>query len=180
MVQGGGAKPSYIAMLLSLFFPGLGQIYLGKWLRGFILILGVGMGGGLIYLNSLPIDDWRDLARFDDFTRWWEERRLNNTEEVQPSDTPDMAEEKEEIPGYHLWTFENGKKLMYRPSWMLKLSGLAQVLFFWMYAICDAWRGEKSFNRRAFRKRLREAKQREENEKQGSKPAPIEDKNHGP
>ena len=69
---------------------------------------------------------------------------------------------------YHLWTFENGKKLMYRPSWKLKLSGLVQGLFVWLYAIFDAWRGEKGFNKRAFKTRLRRVKEQEEVEESGN------------
>ena len=167
MVQVGSGKPSYVAMILSLILPGLGQIYLRKRLRGFILFLGVALGGILIYVNSLPVDSWDDLASFDDFTDWWEERRSDNTNTVQSLESPDVMEEIEERPGYHLWTFENDKKLMYRPSWMLKLSGLVQGLFFWLYAIFDGWRGERGFNKRAFRKRLREVKEREEIEATG-------------
>ena len=167
MVQVGSGKPSYVAMLLSLILPGLGQIYLRKRLKGFILFLGVALGGILVYLNALPVDGWEDLARFDDFTDWWEERRFDNTNSDQSSESPNMVKEKEERLGYHLWTFENGKKLMYRPSWKLKLSGLVQGLFFWLYAICDGWRGEKGFNKRAFRRRLREVTEREEVEETG-------------
>ena len=68
MVQVGNGKRSYLGMLLSLILPGLGQIYLGKWLRGLILFLGVALAGTIIYLNSLPVDSWEDLMRFDDFT----------------------------------------------------------------------------------------------------------------
>lgn len=167
MVQVGNGKPSYLAMLLSLILPGLGQIYLRKWLRGFILFLGVALGATIIYLNSLPVDSWEDLMRFDEFTDWWKERRLDNTNSVPPSDTQELLDEMDEDPGYHLWTFENGKKLMYRPSWKLKLSGLVQGLFFWLYAICDGWRGEKGFNKRAFKMRLKKAKDREQVEAAG-------------
>lgn len=158
MVQVGDGKPSYLAMLLSLILPGLGQIYLRRWLRGFILFLGVALGATIIYLNSLPVDSWEDLARFDEFADWWKERRSDNTNVVPPSDAEDMIQEIEEDPGYHLWTFESGKKLMYRPSWKLKLSGLFQGLVFWLYAIFDGWRGEKGFNKRAFKRRLKRAK----------------------
>lgn len=167
MVKVGSGKPSYVAMLLSLILPGLGQIYLRKRLRGLILFFGVALGGILIYLNSLPVESWDDLASFDDFTDWWEERRSDDTSTVQSLDSPDVMEEIEETPGYHLWTFENGKKLMYRPTWKLKISGLVQGIIFWLYAIFDGWRGERGFNKRAFRKRLREVKEREEVEKTG-------------
>lgn len=161
MVQVGSGKPSYVAMLLSLVLPGLGQIYLHKRLRGFILFLGVALGGILTYVNSLPVHSWEDLTSFDDVADWWEERRSDDTNAIQSSDAPDMVKE-EEKPGYHVWTFENGKRLMYRPSWKLKVSGLTQGLFFWLYAIFDGWRGEKGFNKRAFRKRLKEVNDREE------------------
>ena len=171
MVQVGNGKRSYLGMLLSLILPGLGQIYLGKWLRGLILFFGVALAGTIIYLNSLPVDSWEDLMRFDDFTDWWKERRSDNTYAIPPSNAPDVMEEMDENSGYHLWTFENGKKLMYRPSWKLKLSGLAQGIFFWLYAVCDGWRGEKGFNKRAFKSRLRKAKNREEVEAAGNKQA---------
>ena len=166
MVQVGSGKPSYVAMLLSLVLPGLGQIYLRRRLKGSILFLGVFLGGILIYVNSLPVDSWEDLTSFDDLTDWWEDRRSDDTNAIQSADAPNLVEE-EESPGYHLWTFESGKKLMYRPSWKLKLSGLVQVLFFWLCAIFDGWRGEKGFNKRAFRKRLKEVKEKEEVEAAG-------------
>lgn len=166
MVQVGSGKPSYVAMLLSLVLPGLGQIYLRRRLKGSILFLGVVLGGILIYVNSLPVDSWEDLTSFDDLTDWWEDRRSDDTNAIQSADAPNLVEE-EENPGYHLWTFESGKKLMYRPSWKLKLSGLVQMLFFWLCAIFDGWRGEKGFNKRAFRKRLKEVKEREEVEAAG-------------
>ena len=110
MVKVGNGNPSYLAMLLSLILPGLGQIYLGKWLRGLILFLGVALGGTIIYLNSLPVDSWEDIMRFDDFADWLKQRQLDNANAIPPSDAPDMIEEMDENQGYHLWTFENDKK----------------------------------------------------------------------
>ena len=162
MVRVGDGKPSYLAMLLSLILPGLGQIYLRRWLKGFILFLGVALGAAIFYLNSLPVAGWEDILHFDDFADRWKERQSDNTSVVPPSDTEDPMQEIEEELGYHIWTFETGKKLMYRPSWKLKLSGLVQGLVFWLYAIIDGWRGEKGFNKRAFKRRLKEAKNSEE------------------
>ena len=168
MVKAGGGKPSYLAMFLSLILPGLGQIYLRRWLKGIVLFFGVALGATLIYLNSLPVHGWHDLANFDGFTEWWEKRRFGDADALQSSNTSDTVEDGENGTVYHLWTFENGKKLMYRPSWKLKLSGLVQGLFVWLYAIFDAWRGEKGFNKRAFKTRLRRVKEQEEVEESGN------------
>ena len=122
-------KRSYVAMLLSVIFPGLGQLYLGHFLKAFIIFLGFASAFGIVYLNSMPVDDWHDLTRFKPPAKT----------ETTESDT----ENTEKPPGYaiHIWTFDDGEKLMYRPSWKLKISGLIQGILCWLYAIGDGWRG---------------------------------------
>ena len=56
---------SYLAMLLSMIIPGLGQIYLRKILKGGIILIGAISAMVLIYANSLPVTSWRDLIRID-------------------------------------------------------------------------------------------------------------------
>ena len=56
---------SYLAMLLSMIIPGLGQIYLRKILKGVIILIGAISAMVLIYANSLPVTSWRDLIRID-------------------------------------------------------------------------------------------------------------------
>ena len=130
------ATRSYIAMLLSVIFPGFGQLYLGHFLKAFIIFLGVASAVGIIYLNSMPVEDWRDLTRFKPPAKT----------ETTETDT----ESGEKPPGYaiHIWTFDDGEKLMYRPSWKLKISGAAQGILCWLYAIGDGWRGRRGRRRR--------------------------------
>ena len=130
------ATRSYIAMLLSVIFPGFGQLYLGHFLKAFIIFLGVASAVGIIYLNSMPVEDWRDLTRFKPPAKT----------ETTETDT----ESGEKPPGYaiHIWTFDDGEKLMYRPSWKLKISGAAQGVLCWLYAIGDGWRGRRGRRRR--------------------------------
>ena len=159
MTEVGAGKRSYLAMLLSLILPGLGQVFLRKPLKGLILFLGVASAGAIFYINSLPVSSWQDFTRFDGTKEWWAAGRSDGTEAESASTDPNSPGVQEEKPTYHLWTFDDGKKLMYRPSWKLKVSGLIQGVIFWFYAIYDGWRGKKGFNKRAFKKRLREAKE---------------------
>ncbi len=130
------ATRSYIAMLLSIIFPGLGQLYLGHFLKAFIILLGFASALGIIYLNSMPVEGWHDLTRFKPPAKT----------ETTETDT----ESDEKPPGYaiHIWTFDDGEKLMYRPSWKLKISGAAQGILCWLYAIGDGWRGRRGRRRR--------------------------------
>ena len=130
------ATRSYIAMLLSVIFPGFGQLYLGHFLKAFIIFLGVASAVGIIYLNSMPVEDWRDLTRFKP--------------PAKTKTTETDTESGEKPPGYaiHIWTFDDGEKLMYRPSWKLKISGAAQGILCWLYAIGDGWRGRRGRRRR--------------------------------
>lgn len=225
------ANRSYLAMLLSVF-PGLGQLYLRKPLKGLVLFLGVLSAAAVIYISSLPVNDWRDLVRFDELRTWWQARQTEKTAGRDSEKTePNATNGKEtKYQDYHLYTFDdnllfyiglnfhkeldrnifskelqralkdNGvllskdavistektdsrwkithgnrayvirkmdgrlnvyavKKLMYRPSWKFKISGFMQGIILWVYAIFDAWRGRRGFNRRALKKMLKQAEQ---------------------
>ena len=127
---------SYVAMVLSALLPGLGQLYLGQSLKGFILFLIFASAVGIFYLNSMPVNEWQDLTRFKSTPRT--ETTTNNTEE-----------DPEKPQGYaiHIWTFDDGEKLMYRPSWKLKISGSIQGILCWLYAVGDGWRGRRRRSR---------------------------------
>ena len=130
------ATRSYVAMFLSIGLPGLGQLYLGHFLKAFIIFFGVASAFGIVYINSMPVEDWHDLTRFKPPTK------METTQE--------NAEESEKPLGYaiHIWTFDDGEKLMYRPSWKLKISGSIQGILCWLYAIGDGWRGRRGRRKR--------------------------------
>ena len=130
------ATRSYVAMFLSIILPGLGQLYLGHFLKAFIVVFGVASALGIVYLNSMPVEDWRDLTRFKP--------------PVKTETTENETGNAEKSPGYaiHIWTFDDGEQLMYRPSWKLKISGLIQGVLCWLYAIGDGWRGRRGRRRR--------------------------------
>lgn len=123
---------SYFAMILSAILPGLGQLYLGQSLKGFILFLIFASAVGIFYLNSMPVKEWQDLVRFKPLPQ--AETTMDNTKDGS-----------EKRPGYaiHIWTFDDGEKLMYRPSWKLKISGSIQGILCWLYAVGDGWRGRR-------------------------------------
>lgn len=125
------APRSYVAMVLSALLPGLGQLYLGQFLKGFIIFLVFASALGIFYLNSMPVKEWRDLTRFKPAARG--------------ETTTDNIEDSPKEPAYsiHIWTFDDGEKLMYRPSWKLKISGSIQGILCWLYAIGDGWRGRR-------------------------------------
>lgn len=127
---------SYVAMILSAILPGLGQLYLGQFLKGFVIFLIFASAFGIFYLNSMPVKEWSDLVRF---------KPIPKTET-----TTDNTGDSEKQPGYaiHLWTFDDGEKLMYRPSWKLKISGSIQGILCWLYAIGDGWRGRRRRHKR--------------------------------
>jgi hypothetical protein len=170
MAEVSTGKRSYLAMGLSTLLPGLGQFYLRKPFQGFILFLGVISAGAIIYMNSVPVNSWRDLTRLDGFEKRWAERRAEKkgginsdgsvVSGVKPPTTsgknPLTADENKNAD-YHLYTFEDGKKLMFRPSWKFKVSGFIQGVVFWMYAIFDGWLGRKGFDNRPLKKRLKAA-----------------------
>ena len=122
---------SYVAMVLSVLLPGLGQLYLGQSLKGFILFLIFVSALGIVYLNSMPVKGWNDLTRF----------KPTATEDISTGNTEDA--EKQSTYAIHIWTFDDGEKLMYRPSWKLKISGSIQGILCWLYAIGDGWRGRR-------------------------------------
>jgi len=127
---------SYVAMILSAILPGLGQLYLGQFLKGFILFLVFASAFGIFYLNSMPVKEWRDLTQFKPAVR--EEATTDNIE----------GSPKEPAYSIHIWTFDDGEKLMYRPSWKLKISGSIQGILCWFYAIGDGWRGRRRRSKR--------------------------------
>jgi TM2 domain-containing membrane protein YozV len=137
MAEVSTGKRSYLAMSLSALIPGLGQFYLRKPLLGIILFIGVISAGALIYMNSRPVNSWHDLTRID-------------------------RSEKNKNADYHLYTLKDGRKLMFHPSWKFKISGFIQGIVCWGYAIFDGWLGQRGFNRRAFKKRLKAAKEQRE------------------
>ena len=118
---------SYIVMLLSLIFPGLGQLYLGQFLKAFIIFFAFTSALSIVYLNSMPVEDWNDLTRFKPFAR------------TEPTDDDTEASERHPAYSIHIWTFDDGEKLMYLPSWKLKIGGSIQGILCWLYAIGDAW-----------------------------------------
>ena len=127
---------SYVAMVLSVILPGLGHLYLGQLLKGFIIFLIFASAFGILYLNSMPVKEWRDLTRFKPAAK----------EDV----STDSAADTQQQPGYaiHIWTFDDGEQLMYRPSWKLKISGSIQGILCWLYAIGDGWRGRRRRGKR--------------------------------
>lgn len=122
---------SYLAMLLSAILPGLGQLYLEQFLKGTVLLIVFASAIGLFYVNSLPVTEWRDLMRF---------------KPAAPGATvSDGTGSTEAQSNYaiHLWTFDDGEKLMFRPSWKLKISALIQAGLCWFYAVGNGWRGRR-------------------------------------
>ena len=122
---------SFVAMVLSAILPGLGQLYLSQFVKGVVIFLIFGSALALFYLNSLPVKEWRDLMRFKPVAN--EDAKSDNagTDETQPS---------YEI---YLWTFDDGERLMFRPSWKLKISSSIQAVLCWLYAVGDGWRGRR-------------------------------------
>ena len=52
----------------------------------------------------------------------------------------------------------DGKKLMFRPSWKFKATGLIQGVLFWLYAIYDGWQGRRGINtRKLLKEKAKEA-----------------------
>ena len=125
------ATPSYVATVLSAILPGLGQLYLGQSAKGIVVFLIFTSAIGIFYLNSLPVTEWSDLMRFKPAAK--------------DSTATDPSEDSEAQDPYsiHLWTFDDGEKLMYRPSWKLKISASIQGILCWLYAVGDGWRGRR-------------------------------------
>jgi hypothetical protein len=74
-------RSSYAAMVLSALLPGLGQLYLGQFLKGFIIFLLFASALGIFYLNSMPVKEWRDLTRFGPAAK--EDISTDNAEDPQ-------------------------------------------------------------------------------------------------
>ena len=109
---------SYVAMILSALLPGLGQLYLAQFVKGVIIFFIFASALLLFYVNSLPVTEWSDLLRFSSV----------------------VQEQPYEI---HIWTFDDGEKLMYRPSWKFKITASIQAVLCWLYAVSDGWRGRR-------------------------------------
>ena len=170
-------KRSLFAMLLSIIIPGLGQFYLRKPLKGFLLLFGVIFAVVIFYVNSIPVNSWRDLTRFDGMGSWWE--NLQGKTYKPEADAEPTGEEQERQ--YHIITIteesrfavlyklllpkaKEGDKLMYRPSWAFKITALIQGILFWIYAIYDGWTGKRGVNKRALKQRLKAAEKRNQAE----------------
>jgi hypothetical protein len=122
-------------MVLSAILPGLGQLYLAQFAKGAIIFLVFASALALFYLNSLPVTEWRDLMRFKPAAK-------ENTN--GDSGVTDETQHPYEI---HLWTFDDGERLMYRPSWKFKISSSIQAMLCWLYAVGDGWRGRRRTRR---------------------------------
>lgn len=122
---------SFVAMVLSAILPGLGQLYLSQFVKGVVIFLIFGSAVALFYLNSLPVKEWRDLMRF---------KPVGNEDAQSDNAGTDETQTPYEI---HLWTFDDGERLMFRPSWKLKISSSIQAVLCWLYAVGDGWRGRR-------------------------------------
>ncbi len=122
---------SYVAMVLSAILPGLGQLYLAQFVKGTIIFLIFATALAIFYLNSLPVTEWRDLMRF-------------KPAEQENTEGNDIGTEETQRPyEIHIWTFDEGEKLMYRPSWKFKITSSIQAVLCWLYAVGDGWRGRR-------------------------------------
>lgn len=127
---------SYTAMILSIIIPGLGQLYLHRLIKAFILFFIFLTGVILFYLNSYPVRELGDLLRF----------QSNAGSGFVASQSGDMDIEN----AIQLWTFDDGKSLWFRPSVFLKITALIQFLLCWIYGIYDGWRVEHEIDKRTF------------------------------
>lgn len=133
----GTSSNSFVAMVLSAILPGLGQLYLGQFPKAIILFAIFASAIGIFYLNSLPVTGWDDLMRF----------KPAATDRTS-TDEADGYPEAQEPYSIHIWTFDDGEKLMYRPSWKLKISASVQGILCWLYAVGDGWRGRNRTRKR--------------------------------
>lgn len=124
---------SYLAVVLSVILPGLGQLYLGQYLKAIVIFLVFASAIGLFYLNSFPVKEWSDL---------WEFRSVAQDANTTNSDTENGSNSGVSI---HLWTLDSGKELMFRPSWKLKITSSIQGLLCWIYAVYGGWKGRPKF-----------------------------------
>lgn len=105
---------SFRAVLLSMIIPGLAQIYLRKPFKGIIILLGIISAMVLIYLNSLPVNSWRDLTRIDRTETLLDERGATEQMEVQSEagDPTSAGKDPKQWRGYTLYTSDS--KFMFR------------------------------------------------------------------
>lgn len=123
MAEVGTGKRSFLAFLLSLVFPGLGQLYLRKPGKTFVILLGVSVGLGLVYVNSFPVTTWEDMR-------------------------PQIeANDKKKTEEHTVWQFEDGRQLRFRPRRAFQLSGWVQVIVFWLFGAVDGWQGRRGYRR---------------------------------
>ena len=122
---------SYTAMILSALVPGLGQIYLGRFVKGCVIFFVFASAIGIFYINSYPVQGWRDLIPFGPDAQ----------SETSTNDKADAETDSER--SILLWTLDSGKKLMFRPSWILKVTSSIQAIVCWIYAVRDGWRGRR-------------------------------------
>lgn len=122
---------SYSAMVLSALLPGLGQIYLGQFVKGCIILFVFVSAIAIFYINSYPVRGWQDLIRFQPIVQ----------AETQTNDKTNTETDSES--SIHLWTLDSGKKLMFRPSWILKVTASIQAIVCWIYAVSAGWRGRR-------------------------------------
>lgn len=118
MVEISTGKLSPLAMFLSMLCPGLGQIYLGKYVKALVIFLAAVMGIVLIYVNTLPFNDFSDLLKKD-------------------------SESKE----YTIWTFKSGRTLMFKSRWQFRLTGFIQFVCAWLYGVADGLAGRRMYRR---------------------------------
>ena len=124
---------SYSGMIFSAILPGLGQIYLGRYMKGCIIFFVFASAIALFYLNSYPVKGWRDLTRFGPATQ------------TETSTNDNVNADIDSEHSIHLWTLDSGKQLMFRPSWILKITASIQAIICWIYAVSDGWRGRSKF-----------------------------------
>ncbi len=127
---------SYTAMILSGIIPGLGQLYLHRLIKAFIVFFIFSTGIVLFYLNSYPVREFTDLLRF----------QSNSSSGFVSGDGDDTAVEN----SIQLWIFDDGKSLWFRPSLILKVTALIQIILCWLYAVYDGWRVEHEIDIRAY------------------------------
>lgn len=129
---------SYTAMILSGIIPGLGQLYLHRLIKAFIVFFIFVTGVVLFYLNSYPVREFSDLIRFQ-----------------SDAGSGFVADESGDSVGENairIWTFDDGKSLWFRPSLILKVTALIQMFLCWIYAIYDGWRVEHEIDVRTYQR----------------------------
>ena len=93
---------------------------------------------GIFYINSHPVTEWRDLLRF--------QPAASDTK----TDGPDKTETDSDDSSIPIWTLDNGNTIMFRPSWILKITSSIQAIVCWLYAVSDGWRGKRNFRKQHF------------------------------